>query len=60
MINSEELNNKRITSNTQDIKQTQEVKPETRLNQINSNSPEILTITFVSLKTCLICSFACS
>jgi len=43
MMNSEELNNKRVTGNTQDIKQTQDTKTETRLNQINSNSPEILT-----------------
>ena len=43
MMNSDELNNKRTISNTQDIKQTQDNKTETRLNQINSNSPEILT-----------------
>jgi len=44
MINSEELNNKRTISNTMDTKQQmQENKNETRLNQINSNSPEILT-----------------
>ena len=45
MMNSEELNNKRTINNTQDIKQTQETKAETRLNQINSSSPEILTNT---------------
>ena len=43
MMNSEELNSKRTTINTQDSKQTQDNKTETRLNQINSNSPEILT-----------------
>lgn len=43
MMNSEELNNKRAINNTQDTKQTQDTKMETRLNQINSNSPEILT-----------------
>lgn len=42
MINSQELNNKGV-SNSQDNKQEQETKRETRLNQINSNSPEILT-----------------
>lgn len=41
MINSEEINNKRVINNLQDTKQ--ELKKETRLNQINSNSPEILT-----------------
>lgn len=41
MINSEEINNKRVTNTIQDTKQ--EMKSETRLNQINSNSPEILT-----------------
>lgn len=40
MINSEELN-KRGVSNVQDTKQ--EIKRETRLNQITENSPEILT-----------------
>ena len=43
MINSEELNNKRINNNIQDSKKVEEGKVETRLNQINSNSPEILT-----------------
>ena len=43
MIKPEELNNKRISSVEQDKKTTQEMKSETRLNQINSNSPEILT-----------------
>lgn len=43
MINSEELNNKRGVSNLQDTKQSQENKIESRLNQINANSPEILT-----------------
>ena len=43
MMNSEELSNKRTINNAQDIKQTQDNKTETRLNQINSNSPEILT-----------------
>ena len=42
MINSQELNNRGV-SNSQDTKQEQENKKETRLNQINSNSPEILT-----------------
>ena len=43
MINSEELNNKRINNNIQDQKKSEEGKMENRLNQINSNSPEILT-----------------
>ena len=43
MINSEELSNKRTTNSTQDIKIDQGTKIETRLNQINSSSPEILT-----------------
>ena len=43
MINSEELNNRRNTNNTQETKQMQEDKAQTRLNQINSDSPEILT-----------------
>lgn len=43
MIKPEELNNKRIVNTDQDKKITQEMKSETRLNQINSNSPEILT-----------------
>ena len=45
MINSEDLNNKRVSNNVQDIKQVQETKNETRQNQINSSSPEILTNT---------------
>ena len=45
MIKPEELNNKRIGTNEQDKKITEEIKRETRLNQINSNSPEILTNT---------------
>lgn len=45
MINSEEINNKRITNNIQDAKQLQETKTESRQVQINSNSPEILTNT---------------
>lgn len=45
MINSEEINNKRVTSNIQDAKQMQETKAESRQVQINSNSPEILTNT---------------
>ena len=43
MINSEELSNKRTTNNIQDTRTEQTNKSETRLNQINSNSPEILT-----------------
>lgn len=43
MMNSEELNNKRVTNNIQDTKKTGETRNETRLNQINNNSPEILT-----------------
>ena len=43
MMNSEEVNNKRIVNNIQDTKKTEEIKSEKRLNQINSNSPEILT-----------------
>ena len=42
MINSQELNN-RGGSNSQDSKQEQENKRETRLNQITESSPEILT-----------------
>ena len=45
MMNSEDLNNKRISNNVQDTNQTQKPKTETRLNQIDSNSPEILTNT---------------
>ena len=43
MIKPEELNNKRVVSNEEDKKITEEIKRDTRLNQINSNSPEILT-----------------
>ena len=44
MINSEELNNRRSVNNVQqETKQVQESKTQTRLNQINENSPEILT-----------------
>ena len=43
MMNSEEMNNKRIVNNLQDTKKIEEIKSEKRLNQINSNSPEILT-----------------
>lgn len=43
MINSEELNNRKDSSNIQESRSTQESKKETRLNQINSDSPEILT-----------------
>ena len=43
MINSEDLNNRRNTNNVQEIKSTQGDKIQTRLNQINENSPEILT-----------------
>ena len=45
MMNSEEMNNKRIVNNIQDSKKTEEIKSEKRLNQINSSSPEILTNT---------------
>jgi len=43
MINSEELNNRKDVNNVQENKMSPESKRETRLNQINSNSPEILT-----------------
>ena len=43
MMNSEDLTNRRGINNSQDIKQTQENKTESRQVQINSNSPEILT-----------------
>ena len=43
MISSEELNNKRVGNNMQDKKITEDAKLESRLNQINENSPEILT-----------------
>ena len=45
MINSEEINNKRVTNNIQDAKKMQEIKTESRQVQINGNSPEILTNT---------------
>lgn len=45
MMNSEEMNNKRIVNNVQDTKKIEEIKSEKRLNQINSSSPEILTNT---------------
>ena len=43
MIKPEELNNKRIPNVEQDKKVIEEVNSGKRLNQINSNSPEILT-----------------
>lgn len=43
MVNSEDLNNKRVMSNIQETRKAEETKNETRTNQINSNSPEILT-----------------
>ena len=45
MIKPEELNNKRVQNTDQDKKITEEIKSGTRLNQINQNSPEILTNT---------------
>lgn len=45
MIKPEELNNKRVTSTEQEKKTTEETRTGTRLNQINSSSPEILTNT---------------
>lgn len=45
MIKPEELNNKRVTNTDQDKNITEEIKSGTRLNQINSSSPEILTNT---------------
>lgn len=45
MMNSEDLTNKRVSNSIQDSKQSNETKSETRLNQITSNSPEILTNT---------------
>ena len=45
MIKPEELNNKRVSSVEQDKKIIEEIKSGTRLNQINSSSPEILTNT---------------
>ena len=43
MIKPEELNNKRVPNSEQEKKIKEEIRSETRLNQINSNSPEILT-----------------
>ena len=43
MVNSEENKNIRGSNNLQDVKIEQGTKKESRLNQINSNSPEILT-----------------
>ena len=43
MINSEELNNRKDINNVQENKISSESKRESRLNQINENSPEILT-----------------
>ena len=43
MIKPEELNNKRIANAEQDKKITEEINSGKRLNQINENSPEILT-----------------
>lgn len=45
MIKPEELNNKRVTGTEQEKKTTEEIRTGSRLNQINSNSPEILTNT---------------
>ena len=45
MVNPENLINKREVSNIQNDKQEQQKNMESRLNQINSNSPEILTNT---------------
>lgn len=45
MIKPEELNNKRVINNEQEKKTAEETRTGTRLNQINSNSPEILTNT---------------
>ena len=45
MIKPEELNNKRVINNEQEKKTAEETRIGTRLNQINSNSPEILTNT---------------
>ena len=45
MVNSENLTNKRVSNSIQDSKQSSETTSETRLNQINSSSPEILTNT---------------
>ena len=43
MIKPEELNNKRLSNTDQNKKVIEEQKIESRLNQINENSPEILT-----------------
>lgn len=43
MVNSEDLNNKRGMSNIQETRRAEETKNETRTNQINNNSQEILT-----------------
>lgn len=43
MINSGELNNRKDLNNIQENRMTVEGKKENRLNQINENSPEILT-----------------
>lgn len=43
MVNSEDLNNKRGMSNIQETRKAEETKNETRTNQINNNSQEILT-----------------
>lgn len=43
MVNSEDLNNKRVMSNIQETRKAEETKNETRSNQINDNSQEILT-----------------
>ena len=45
MIKPEELNNKRVSSSEQEKKVSEEIRTGTRLNQINSSSPEILTNT---------------
>lgn len=43
MINSEEFTNKRTSNTMQETKHVEETKKEKRLNQIDSNSPEIMT-----------------
>ena len=43
MINAGELNNRKDINNVQENKISSESKRESRLNQINENSPEILT-----------------
>ena len=42
-MNVEEFNNKRMATNTAESKNEQDTRNEKRLNQVNSNSPEILT-----------------